>query len=48
MSFMPDGIKQHNPIDTGSKGNRSYAWVEKAGIRPQYTYYWRAPVKVNK
>lgn len=35
-------------IKTDSKGNKVYTWVEKAGMRPQYTYYWYAPIKASK
>ena len=27
------------------KGNDVYVWIEKSGMKPQYTYYWYAPVK---
>ena len=28
-----------------SNGNDVYVWVEKSGMKPQYTYYWYAPIK---
>lgn len=31
-------------VVTDDYGRQVYAWVEKAGMRPQYTYYWFAPV----
>lgn len=36
-------------LTTDDNGNKIYAWVEKSGMRPQYTYYWYAPVnKANE
>lgn len=29
-------------------GKEIYAWVEKSGMKPQYTYYWWAPVQQNE
>lgn len=29
-------------------GNKVYMWIEKSGMRPQYTYYWFAPVDAAK
>ena len=30
---------------TDDSGKQVYIWVEKAGMRPQYTYYWFAPAQ---
>ena len=30
---------------TDDSGKQVYVWVEKAGMRPQYTYYWFAPAQ---
>ena len=30
---------------TDDYGRQVYIWVEKAGMRPQYTYYWFSPVQ---
>lgn len=35
-------------IATDDKGNKVYVWVEKAGMKPQYTYYWYAPMQQVK
>lgn len=35
-------------IVTDDSGYKVYAWIEKTGMRPQYTYYWFAPTKVNE
>lgn len=29
-------------------GNKVYMWIEKSGMRPQYTYYWFAPMNSVK
>lgn len=36
-------------LTTDDNGNKVYAWVQKSGMKPQYTYYWFAPAeKVNE
>jgi hypothetical protein len=32
-------------IKTDDNGNKVYTWVEKAGMKPNYTYYWFSPIK---
>lgn len=44
---LPNNMSQVK-LTKDDKGRNVYAWIEKAGMRPQYTYYWFAPNPTNE